>query len=279
METYCPPELARLYRMGRIIPFVGAGASMGVSWKDDNGNTKRGVSWKELVDEAVGILGIEDAELLRMRGEDLQILEYFRIKQDGVNKLTNRIFAQMQAPDTAIEGSIIHEQLCNLSLCDTFYTTNFDDFLERSLAIKKRPVSVIRNEHDLSDQPKAVQVVKFHGDFDAPDSMVLSERDYHKRMGFDTPLDWKFRSDLLGKAVLFIGYSFRDPNVSYLFRIINEKLQELPQSFAGKRAYIVIVNPSDFEFQLFSERKIEVVPVYSDDRSMAVSSLIEAMRK
>jgi hypothetical protein len=46
------------------------------------------------------------------------------------------------------------------------------------------------------------------------------------------------------------------------------------QAAAVKRAYIVVTNPSDFELQLFQERKIEVIPTFDLDRSRAVSNLL-----
>ena len=87
-------------------------------------------------------------------------------------------------------------------------------------------------------------------------------------------MDLKLRSDILGRAILFVGYSFRDPNIAYLFRTVNEKFSTLPHSFAGKRAYIVVTNPSDFELQLFQERKIEVIPTEDLDRTRAISNLL-----
>ena len=87
-------------------------------------------------------------------------------------------------------------------------------------------------------------------------------------------MDLTLRSDILGRAILFVGYSFRDPNIAYLFRTVNEKFSSLPHSFAGRRAYIVVTNPSDFELQLFQERKIEVIPTFDLDRARAVSDLL-----
>jgi hypothetical protein len=79
MADRCPNDLKRLYREGRVLPFVGAGASMAAQWSQD-GETVNGPSWREMVAEACRQLDYEDPELLRMRGSDLQILEYFAIK-------------------------------------------------------------------------------------------------------------------------------------------------------------------------------------------------------
>ena len=80
MTQICPEDLRRLYRDGRVIPFLGAGVSMAVKWNNGEQET-RGPSWQELVDEACSIMGVQEPQLMRMRGSDLQILEYFHDKQ------------------------------------------------------------------------------------------------------------------------------------------------------------------------------------------------------
>ncbi|MBW7973458.1 SIR2 family protein [Bradyrhizobium sp. BR 10289] len=195
------------------------------------------------------------------------------MKKNGVAPLTNWLFSQMQPTDTELQRSTIHAALASLSKCKLFYTTNFDDFLERSLRLHGRTVQVATSERDLNHSGDT-QVIKFHGDFNAPDEMVLSESHYERRMRLESAMDLKFRSDILGRAILFVGYSFRDPNIAYLFRTVNEKFGELPHSFAGKRAYIVVTNPSDFELQLFRERKIEVISTFDLDRTRAVAELL-----
>src|SRR5258708_39486555 len=79
-----PPDLKSRYDEGRLLPFLGAGISMSVSWTAPDGATpRRGISWRELVDQVARMLGYEDPDLLRVRGDDLQILEYFRIKHSN----------------------------------------------------------------------------------------------------------------------------------------------------------------------------------------------------
>jgi predicted NUDIX family phosphoesterase len=138
---------------------------------------------------------------------------------------------------------------------------------------KGRRIHVTTSVADMS-YGSQTQVIKFHGDLNSPNEMVLSESHYEQRMRLESAMDLKLRSDILGRAILFVGYSFRDPNIAYLFRTVNEKFSTLPHSFAGKRAYIVVTNPSDFELQLFQERKIEVIPTEDLDRTRAISNLL-----
>ena len=272
-----PAQLKKLYQENRLIPFIGAGVSMAVRWSRD-GKEQSGLSWKELVDEASRQLGFQNPELARARGTDLQILEYFRIKNKQFAKLTNWFVRTMHAPDDALRNSPIHSELARLEKCHLFYTTNFDDFLERGLELNGRKCTVLVSETDMGVFAEDCQVVKFHGDLNNPDVMVLSESHYEKRLAFKEAMDFRLRSDVLGRAVLFIGYSFRDPNVAYLFHLVNEQFGELPASLSGKRAYIVVPDPSDFEISLFNERNIEVLSVDSEDVTQGVLDVLKAIK-
>ena len=109
-------DLKGLYDAHRLIPFIGAGVSASVEWEDGK-NKKHGPSWKEMVDQACHLLGFEDPELLRMRGTDLQILEYFKhCNNEEVAKLTNWLVTNMQPPDDALEFSNPRSARANGSL-------------------------------------------------------------------------------------------------------------------------------------------------------------------
>lgn len=270
----CPVDLKRLYREGRVLPFIGAGASMGIHWEQD-GKQRRGPSWTELVNQAARILGADEPDLLRVRGTDLQILEYFYAKNGNFAPLINWLSINMNPPDESLEASPLHRALSQLELCKIFYTTNYDDFLERALKIHNREVTVIASERHMGRVSDQTQVVKFHGDLNTPESMVLSESQYERRTRLETQLDLKLCSDVLGRALLFIGYSFRDPNVAYLFRLVTDRFKDLPASFSGRRAYIIVANPSDFEMQLFNQRRIEVIPAVGEDRTNTYTEIIE----
>lgn len=277
-----PPDLKRLYRDGRILPFVGAGASMNVVWDDHEKVERRGPSWEELVHQAARMLDITEPELLLMRGTPLQVLEYFRAKKGSFASLTNWLHLNMQPPDDSLRCSPLHNALAALDHCPAMYTTNYDDFLERSLRLGGRTVRVIASERDMGHaaaptSTAGIDVVKFHGDFNHPESMVLSEQHYEERLRLRSALDLKLRSDILGRAILFVGYSFRDWNVAYLFRLANDEFGPLPGSFSGKRAYIVVSNPSDFEMQLFHNRNIEVVTGFGAGRGEQATEVLRDM--
>lgn len=277
--TTCPADLRRLYRDGRVVPFVGAGASMAVTWGSAD-DTKRGPNWSEMVDQAARLLGAQDSQLLRLRGTDLQILEYFSIMHGGLAPLTNWLSLEFsRATDADIVSCPIHRELANLDKCKLFYTTNYDNFIERALKTRNNAnVAVVTAEHNLNHDRLAVEVVKFHGDFNSPNAMVVTESQYLDRMRFETTMDVKLRSDMLGRAILFLGYSFRDQNVSYLFHLVNMLFSNLPGSYSGRRAYILLAEPSEFERRLFQRRNIDVIPISATDTTESVARILAQMR-
>lgn len=253
---------------------------MSIEWIDDSTkNFVRGPSWGELVDQATRILGFVNPDLARVRGTDLQILEYFRCKHSGQTaKLTNWLNKLMVPPDAALMASPIHSELAQLTQCSLFYTTNYDNFIERTFDLHGRNCNVVAVEAQMGRTPAKCQIIKFHGDLDHPDQIVLTESDYEKRLTLSMAMDHRLRSDLLGRVILFIGYSFRDPNVAYLFRLFTDHFREQRGGLPGKRAYIVVPDPSDFEVTLFGERHIEVIAVDGEKQAQEIATMLREMR-
>lgn len=272
-----PNNLKTVYNEGRLLPFIGAGISMSVEWNID-GIIRRGPSWSELVNKAADLLGFPDPDLLRVRGTDLQILEFFKQENGNSTALTNWLVSEFQPPKATLLNSQIHKGLYQLEKCKTFYTTNFDSFLEDSFTSLGRKNKAIAKEHDMCRAHNGeCEIIKFHGDLLNLDKMVLSEADYEKRLALSTEMDYRFKSDLLNRTVLFLGYSFRDPNVSYLFRTITDQFKNA-NGLQEPKAYIVVKNPSKFEKSLFSSRHIEIIPADTEDMTKFISELLEFIK-
>ncbi|MDC0675821.1 SIR2 family NAD-dependent protein deacylase [Nannocystis radixulma] len=258
--------------------FIGAGVSMSVQWTE-GGEAKRGPSWSELVDQAAIELGFSDPALLRVRGEPLQILEYFRIEKSSFQPLNNWLVTTMRPPDDAIRQSVILNEIVRMERCRLIYTTNYDDFLERAFRLGGRPHQSVAKEEDmLRSGAGTCEIVKFHGDLNHQDKMVLSEFDYQERLTLSTDMDYRLRADLLNRFCLFIGYSFSDWNVSYLFRLMNDQFSSLPRSDSGRRAAIIVADPSDFERKLFRKRNIEVLPVRGETITKDIAEILQGIR-
>lgn len=127
-----------------------------------------------------------------------------------------------------------HRLLVSL-MQNVLYTTNQDNLFEL-VAIKygrhyRRVVTV----EDLSESiPGEPLLIKFHGDPSVPESLVFGTKSYQKRMNeLDHPLDIRLKSDLLGKRLMFLGYSLSDENIAKIFASVARLFKEgsLPPSY------------------------------------------------
>jgi hypothetical protein len=121
-----------------------------------------------------------------------------------------------------------HRLLLSLTQ-NILYTTNQDNLFELTAAKYGRPYRRVVTIDDLSEAiPGERLLIKFHGDTEVPSSLVFGARSYRARLDAkDHPLDIKLRADLLGKRLLFLGYSLSDENVAKL-------LDSVRNAFAGK---------------------------------------------
>jgi hypothetical protein len=107
------------------------------------------------------------------------------------------------------------------------YTTNYDDLVERTFAWAGRPCQVVADAEDLHrwqvDRVGArfvarYPIYKLHGTLARPASLVVAESDFLRRSDLAAnPIDLRFCSDVMGRAVLLVGYGFADPNMRWIW--------------------------------------------------------------
>jgi hypothetical protein len=104
------------------------------------------------------------------------------------------------------------------------YTTNYDEAIEEAAKLLRREYKKVVNLKDVVESPHGIkQIIKFHGDFNDKDSIVFTRKDYDNRLQIEKhPLDILFRSHILGKSVLFLGYGFGDENIKLIFNTHTE---------------------------------------------------------
>ncbi|CAA2159876.1 hypothetical protein MBRA_05056 [Methylobacterium brachiatum] len=199
---------------GRAGVFIGAGLSMKAGYP----------SWKSLVTEMA-----EELELDIDREHDLAGLVQFYLNRSG--KVRTRLTAVIS--DNFSERKPIPEVFRTLARLPVraIWTTNYDELIERAWAEQRLHVDVKTENHQLAvDNPAAHAVLyKMHGTITDPTKVVIARADYetyrHQRGDFINLL----HSHLVSRSLLFLGLSFTDPNLHYLFTLIREAFPDNPR--------------------------------------------------
>jgi hypothetical protein len=232
MAFEIPAELVAMLAERRVIPFIGAGFSVSLGLPD----------WDALLAKVAAEIDatIPYDDLKKYCNSDpLQIAEYLYLRSDkSIGPLRLRISNELMPRATAPVRSGAHVELVNLGAAQ-IYTTNFDEMIERTFRDLAVPVEVVAVAKDVATATGArTQIVKYHGDLRFDATLVLTESSYYTRLDFESPMDLKFRSDLLGRSVLFMGYSFRDINIRVIWFKLMQMMKDIPEADRPK-SYIV----------------------------------------
>lgn len=243
-------------RKRQAILFVGAGVSMNVDLP----------SWEALIGNIAERVG-QDPKAFSQLGDYRALAEYYILSVGSIGKLRSWMDVEWHGAEkrAAVAKSEIYRAIVQLDF-PVIYTTNYDRYLEWALEAHSRPFVKITNVADLVHAPSdAVHLVKFHGDFDDDDSIVLTESSYFERLDFDSPLDVRLRSDLLGKSILFIGYSLSDVNMRYLFFKLNKFWRESMYANVRPNSYMYLAQPNAVQEAILKSRGITpIVSTHTD---------------
>ena len=193
------------FESDKIILFVGAGVSKNLDFPLID----------SLIDEFADLSGYHP-EVYKTFGDNRALAEYyFSLDENNINYFAESMLKKCQDP--SIGKSEIHESIVKAKF-PIIYTTNYDNFLEESYSYHKKECTKIVGVSDIKKIKEGVtQIIKFHGDLDNPNTIVLSESSYFDRLEFENHLDIKLRSDVMRRSVLFIGYSLSDVNLRFIF--------------------------------------------------------------
>ncbi len=276
-----PPELdsvvdhlaARIAR-SQLVVLVGAGASRWAglpTWKEAICQLAR-----DLVPALRAAVPDADARFEPPSPEDtLSVDTFMKIGEAfqrvcGAGRLEARLRQLFDAAHIDARDLPLHALLVRLSEhVPAFYTTNFDDLLERAFAARGKRFQVVAEPKDLDawqfDEidgrfvPR-FPIYKLHGSLDRPGTIVLGESDFQRREGLAShPIDLRFCSDVVGREVLLVGYSFSDPNVRWLWSKLRD-LDVLPVAH-----FLELGTSTDLDVAYFLEKRVRRIDLHARD--------------
>jgi hypothetical protein len=200
----------------KIIPFFGAGMSKPCGAMD----------WGEIIASL-------NTELFSSETNALIVAQEYEDKF-GRKMLISRLQAFCKL--SKVNSDTLKNHLLLLGMNPPLvYTTNYDNALEEAAHLLNRDYKEIVSLKDIRDAAHGQrQIIKFHGDFSDASSIVFTRGDYDRRLHVEiNPLDVQFRSNILGKSVLFLGYGFGDENIDLIFNLHKERYgkENIPQSY------------------------------------------------
>ncbi len=238
-----PKQLLDDIKNGRCIPIIGAGFSK-------NAIVPHGSMplWKELGDRFADELDISSSD------NPLDSISDYCSKYKKavlIEKLRQFLYISKATPSNS-----------QVSFAKLYFkkiiTTNYDFLIEKAFEVLNKPFHVIASEDQLSINfsSELTQIIKFHGDFNHPNKMVITEEDYDLFLNQNPLLTTYVSSILINMTPLFIGYSLNDPDIRQLLKVIHSRLGKL-----RRPAYTLGINLSQTEKNRFERRGIQVINV------------------
>ncbi|WP_164018010.1 SIR2 family protein [Pyxidicoccus trucidator] len=269
------PLLQQEYREGRLIPFLGAGFSKPLHLPD----------WSELIASMAEPLGFEP-ELFMDHGSAEQLAEFFSVAHpNNFERLVYGMARKFNSEEASQlrKVSPTHKALALLDQWHTIYTTNFDCHIEHALRDAGRKVSVLASFVDFQDKQEAgaCDVIKFHGTLEIRNTIILTESGFFDRMALEDAADQRLRADLLSHSFLFIGYSFSDMNIRYIWYRMHQLRQ---RSQAGSRApltprkcFFATHGAGPVQPMLLEQWNVDVIQLDPEDKTASVAELLRSI--
>lgn len=251
----------------QVILFAGGGVSQNLGLPD----------FKMLVEHMGEGMGFEPG---RYSINDYSVIaEAYMVKHAQLGGLRSWMDTTWHPGTIRIERSELHKLIVDLDF-PVIYTTNYDRWLERAFEARKRPFHKITNAADLTVPADGrTEIIKFHGDFQDDDSLVLTESSYFQRMQFETPLDIRLRSDSLARPLLFVGYSLHDINTRYLLFRLQELWRNSPHAAERPMSYMLMTEPSEAQEIVLKSRGVLPIVLNSDDPGGATTEFLRNLLK
>jgi hypothetical protein len=249
----------------RLILFVGGGVSQSLGLPD----------FTALVQHISDELNLPSRA--QSTAEYSVIAEAYQLKHGELGALRSWMDITWHPSHIRIEQSELHNLIVDLDF-SIIYTTNYDHWLEAAFKARRRRFHKITSMGDLTNSPDgATEIIKFHGDFEDDESLVLTESSYFQRMIFESPLDIRLRSDSLARPLLFIGYSLHDINTRYLLFRLQELWKNSPNASQRPLSYILMAEEDPAQETVLRSRGVEPIQLEGGDPGAGTVAFLRAL--
>lgn len=197
----------------RLVVFVGAGTSIPSGMP----------SWSKAVEKIREHLSDKNCD-----NDFLKVPQYY-YNEHGKNNYVE-LMREIFKYGKNLYHIEIHHKILNFRT-KYIITTNYDHLLEQALSEENQVFDVISHDKDLAYGTADRKLIKMHGDFEH-DNFVLKEDDYLRYNHSFRLIETYIKALIAGNVILFLGYSFSDPDLKQIFTWVKEILgSDRPQSY------------------------------------------------
>jgi hypothetical protein len=209
LKDLLTPYAAAMHE-GDAALFIGAGMSRPAGFVD----------WKGLLAKCALEIGL-DVDREHDLVEVAQFYLNSRPDRSSLNQALIDEFAKRSAT------TVYHRIVARLPV-STIWTTNFDVLIEQALRREQKRVDVKLRDGDLAWRipGRAAVLYKMHGDVGHPQEVVICKDDYEGYPRTHPIFQNALEGDLLNKTFLFLGFSFKDPNLGQMLGHVRPVMQE-----------------------------------------------------
>lgn len=260
--------IAEKLKQGKVIPFLGAGASLSGRPPD--------AKW----DDSAAAFLPTGSELAHHLADDSNLPSTDPVDRDDLSKVSS-YYAEVAASRTDLRESLhhaldrdyqigaVHRLLAEVDVPLLIVTTNYDDLIERAFQARNKPYHLVAYPTDVKELAAAVLwwkpgaaepeahppkslplsltdtpiIYKMHGTIDRQeskwDSYVITEDDYVDflaRMTGQTAIPARLMLEFRKRRFLFLGYGLRDWNLRVMLRHLKTALASAETGAPGADA-------------------------------------------
>jgi hypothetical protein len=151
----------------------------------------------------------------------------------------------------------LHKKI--LELTNAVITTNYDNAFEEasfnSIIPTKYTSSFNISEINKANTP---YIFKIHGCYTEPDNCIIFSEQYKKLYDGDTASKEKLKAIFIDKTIVFVGFSFNDPDINLIFTNLNNLFE------GNIRHFILTMEVNDFD----KFRFLKTIPIQDYDSSV-----------
>lgn len=256
-----PKPLLDDIKMGKCLPFIGAGFSLNYSapaglkmpdWTD------LAETWTNEADIDPKLPPPQIASLYERRFGRVQLIESIR-RALHVDE---------------IEPGEVQRNFASLSF-ETVYTTNFDLLLENAYQEIKKPFRSLVGERQMPFHggPLTTSIVKMHGDLRHEEHIIVTEEDFNRYLEDYPVIATHLSAMLITRTGLFLGYSLSDPNFLHIKEVVRSRLGKFE-----RMAYIVQFDASPSDTEKMLKLNLHTINLTTSRKKSKADALIEFLK-